>query len=1111
MKNFFHLLAIIILLFSWQRTSIAQQNSNFSVNNINVAFPFFDNVEDTSLSTTYWQRNSAEWKMVSATSKSGANVWSMLPTTGSYVYLTLASGIDLSSAPNPYFSFWTRKSDGGTGAFSLEVSTNGGTNWTAISQLSFNGTQYRRFQSSLNSYRQANVLLRIGFYAPYGGTYYLDDITIDNAPTPQSLVLSNPNNNGMKISWGQSTAADFFKYRVIISNTASDVNDYNVASSISGNSETRVFDFFNKSTIDTIIPDLTFTNKLYYAKIYEQDSQDLINQGSDRADLSTTFTVTSETAPFVQNFEGSHKLAADLPWAVTSDDAGETGHSASNAYEDSPNGNYPNNADRRLVMQVNFSGVQRPLLKFNHKYSFEQGSDFGNLDISKDNINWTTIASFTGNSGGEWESRTYDIGILKENATGFIRFRTVSNGSNTQDGWHIDDIEVFANNNTTAFPFFDNADIDTSSKKAWTAGSLQLKIANDHTGGGQVWALGPSGGSYIYLTLAGRINLSSATNPYISLWAKKANGGTGALSIEVSNDGGLTWAAIYQPSFNGTQYKRFQASLNNYRQANVLIRIGCYAPYGDTYYLDDILIDNAPSPRSLTLLTPTNNGLKVKWGESTAPDFKFYRVVLTTNTSTVNDYFAEVSTSQRTETRVFDIFNKATIETTLTDLSFANTMYYAKIYETDTQELINQGSDRADLSTSFIVTTETAPFIQTFENTFGWAADLPWGVTNSEASEPGHSPSFALEDSPNGNYPPNADRRLVVRINTTGVQKPMLRFNHKYNFEPNADYGYIDYSVDNTTWTTVTGFTGNTAGQWEQRVFDARALKQQNIAYVRFRVTSNGNNNLDGWHLDDVEIFNNSKGQPIPILDGAEVDSVSRKYWIAGQWEIKPLNARTGDYVWALGPSAGSYNYLTVDGYQNFSSSPNPYLSFWVKKANGGTGALSVEVSNDGGFNWTNLAQPSFSGNTYKNYSYSLKNYKQNNVVLRIGAYSPYGDTYLIDDIEIADSTGYTGVEDLAGITPDNFELSQNYPNPFNPSTTIRYALPSESKVTITIFNLLGQEVASLVNDVKSSGYHEVIFKASDLSSGVYLYKISAISTIDSKEFSSTKKLILLK
>jgi hypothetical protein len=132
-------------------------------------------------------------------------------------------------------------------------------------------------------------------------------------------------------------------------------------------------------------------------------------------------------------------------------------------------------------------------------------------------------------------------------------------------------------------------------------------------------------------------------------------------------------------------------------------------------------------------------------------------------------------------------------------------------------------------------------------------------------------------------------------------------------------------------------------------------------------------------------------------------------------------------------------------------------------------------------------------------------------VILRIGAYTPYGDTYYLDDITVADSTGFvTGIEDNS-ITPLDFQLEQNYPNPFNPITNIRFAVPNESKVTLKIFNVLGQEISELVNDIKSAGYHNVVFDASSLSSGVYLYQISAVDLVNSKEFVQTKKLVLLK
>ena len=173
--------------------------------------------------------------------------------------------------------------------------------------------------------------------------------------------------------------------------------------------------------------------------------------------------------------------------------------------------------------------------------------------------------------------------------------------------------------------------------------------------------------------------------------------------------------------------------------------------------------------------------------------------------------------------------------------------------------------------------------------------------------------------------------------------------------------------------------------------------------------------------------------------------------------------------------------------------------------------ALSVEASNDAGLTWNILAQPSFSGASYVNYVYSLSGYKQPNVLVRIGAYSPYGNTYLLDDITIADSSGYTSVNDFKGIVPSEFQLSQNYPNPFNPSTVIRYSLPYTSKVILNVYNSLGQEVMRLKNETNTAGVYEVQFNSSKLPSGIYFYQLNAESIEGNRSFTSTKKMILLK
>ncbi|OGU53936.1 MAG: hypothetical protein A2V66_17025 [Ignavibacteria bacterium RBG_13_36_8] len=101
------------------------------------------------------------------------------------------------------------------------------------------------------------------------------------------------------------------------------------------------------------------------------------------------------------------------------------------------------------------------------------------------------------------------------------------------------------------------------------------------------------------------------------------------------------------------------------------------------------------------------------------------------------------------------------------------------------------------------------------------------------------------------------------------------------------------------------------------------------------------------------------------------------------------------------------------------------------------------------------------------------------------------------------------GIEDLE--IPTDYILYQNYPNPFNPSTTIRYGLPWESRVTVVIYNMLGQQVAILVNEVRNVGYHEAIWNAGNFTSGIYLYMIRAQALNGSGQTQIVRKMILVK
>ena len=111
----------------------------------------------------------------------------------------------------------------------------------------------------------------------------------------------------------------------------------------------------------------------------------------------------------------------------------------------------------------------------------------------------------------------------------------------------------------------------------------------------------------------------------------------------------------------------------------------------------------------------------------------------------------------------------------------------------------------------------------------------------------------------------------------------------------------------------------------------------------------------------------------------------------------------------------------------------------------------------------------------------------------------------VVDTFGIVHTTSLTKIEKFGNELPTIYALAQNYPNPFNPETSIRFSIPQESFVTVKVFNTLGEEVATLVNEEKTAGTYNVSFNARSLTSGIYFY------TIKANNFSSTKKMILMK
>jgi uncharacterized membrane protein len=112
---------------------------------------------------------------------------------------------------------------------------------------------------------------------------------------------------------------------------------------------------------------------------------------------------------------------------------------------------------------------------------------------------------------------------------------------------------------------------------------------------------------------------------------------------------------------------------------------------------------------------------------------------------------------------------------------------------------------------------------------------------------------------------------------------------------------------------------------------------------------------------------------------------------------------------------------------------------------------------------------------------------------------------YRLKQVDFDGSFEYSNVVEVDINAVTEFTLNQNYPNPFNPSTKISFTLPQSTNVKLSVFNLLGEKVAELVNEVKSSGFYEVDFNGTDLTSGMYLYRL------ETGEFVSTRKMTLIK
>ncbi|HRI46849.1 MAG TPA: T9SS type A sorting domain-containing protein, partial [Ignavibacteriaceae bacterium] len=208
-----------------------------------------------------------------------------------------------------------------------------------------------------------------------------------------------------------------------------------------------------------------------------------------------------------------------------------------------------------------------------------------------------------------------------------------------------------------------------------------------------------------------------------------------------------------------------------------------------------------------------------------------------------------------------------------------------------------------------------------------------------------------------------------------------------------------------------------------------------------------------------------------------------------------------------LKTDGGSAGTIDIGAYEYNSNNPLPVeLTSFTASVNKNKVVLNWQTAteqNNHGFeierisnndNWEKIAFVQGNGN-----SNSPKEYSFTDESLSSGKYS-----YRLKQIDTDGKYTYSEVVNVEiENIPTEYTLFQNYPNPFNPSTTIKFGLPEDSKVVLEVYNIIGEKVKTLINQEMSAGYHNVNFTGNELSTGIYIYRITA------NEFTSTKKFIL--
>lgn len=254
---------------------------------------------------------------------------------------------------------------------------------------------------------------------------------------------------------------------------------------------------------------------------------------------------------------------------------------------------------------------------------------------------------------------------------------------------------------------------------------------------------------------------------------------------------------------------------------------------------------------------------------------------------------------------------------------------------------------------------------------------------------------------------------------------------------------------------------------------------------------------LEQW----VDIVNNKPVKMSNIFNGVapRLHGDTIKVYVPGGYGS--LTGATPGTAWASFDVIGCGNLIVIPvELVSFTAAVDKgnVTLFWQTSTEKNNSGFEIQRRFDAGYESIGFV-PGFGTTTERQY-YSYVDTRVN----------PGNYYYRLKQIDLDGTIAYSEEIIIEVSSPELFALEQNYPNPFNPTTIIGFSLATDSKVSLKIFNALGQEVNSIVNGNMTSGFHEIAFDASEFNSGVYFYRIDATG-IDGQNFTQVRKMILAK